>query len=300
MQPRGFESAREFIWNNARLVERRLFDCLFGGGSRRMVVSALKAYQNPDGGFGNALEPDKRCPESQPVDVQEAFHILDWIGALEDPELREGVIRELVLPACDFLVTITTPEGGVPFALPSVNAYPHAPWWTVEGTPQASLNPTAGIAGLLLKHRIEHPWLEKAVDYCWTAIEASDSNWYHDVTQMAVFLQHAPDGARAQRLLSGLVERIARPGAVELDPQAEGYVKKPLDWAPHPGSPFRSLFDDETIARHLAALEARQQDDGGWPISWEPVSPGVALEWRGRVTIEALETLRAYGVLETR
>lgn len=295
MQPQGFSSAQEFMWKNARLLDRQLFDRLFCGGASQGVVAALRAYQNPDGGFGHALEPDKRCPESQPVDVEQAFHILDWIGAFDDPEISGTVVREMVLPACDFLVSITTPEGGVPFALPSVNDYPHASWWTVEGTPPPNLNPTAGIAGLLLKHQIEHPWLEKAVDYCWQAIEASESNWYHEVVLMVAFLEHAPDRARAERNLARIKERIALPGAVELDPQAGGYVKKPLDWAPVPGSLFRSLFDDDTIARHLAALAALQQEDGGWPISWGAVSPGVELEWRGRVTIEALWTLKAYG-----
>src|SRR5690242_20846862 len=63
-----FERAEEFIWHNARLLERRLFDFHFRSGSSQAVLSALRAYQNEDGGFGNALEPDIRCPESQPVD----------------------------------------------------------------------------------------------------------------------------------------------------------------------------------------------------------------------------------------
>ena len=49
------------------------------------------------------------------------------------------------------------------------------------------------------------------------------------------------------------------------------------------------------MQRHLAALAAQQQPDGGWPISWPPISPGVELEWRGWRTILALLTLRAYG-----
>ena len=52
--------AREFIWRNGRLLDRHLFACLFDGGQREPVLAALRAYQNADGGFGNALEPDKR------------------------------------------------------------------------------------------------------------------------------------------------------------------------------------------------------------------------------------------------
>jgi hypothetical protein len=61
------ESAETFIWNNARLLERHLFAFLFKEGSRQNVIAAVSAYQNEDGGFGNALEPDKRTPSSQPL-----------------------------------------------------------------------------------------------------------------------------------------------------------------------------------------------------------------------------------------
>src|SRR6266699_2473431 len=144
------QKAQDFTWRNARLIERYLFTCLFDNGSKEPVLAALRAYQNEDGGFGNALEPDKRCPSSQPQDIEIALHILDAIGTLDEL---------MVIRACDYLVTITTPEGGVPYALPSVNAYPHAPWWTVEENPPASLNPTAAIAGLLFKYGIQGCWM---------------------------------------------------------------------------------------------------------------------------------------------
>ncbi|MBI4926641.1 MAG: hypothetical protein HY835_02670, partial [Anaerolineae bacterium] len=64
-----FSRAADFIWKNARLLDRRLFAFDFLDGSAEAVVSALAAYQNADGGFGNALEPDKRTPYSTPVDV---------------------------------------------------------------------------------------------------------------------------------------------------------------------------------------------------------------------------------------
>jgi hypothetical protein len=58
------------------------------------VLAALLPYQNEDGGFGNALEPDKRCPSSQPQDIECALHILDAIDALHD---------SMVMRACAIL-----------------------------------------------------------------------------------------------------------------------------------------------------------------------------------------------------
>jgi hypothetical protein len=57
------------------------------------------------------------------------------------------------------------------------------------------------------------------------------------------------------------------------------------------------LFEEAELTAHLDALEAAQCEDGGWPISWDPPSAASRLEWRGRWTVEALVTLRAYGRL---
>ncbi len=54
-------------------------------------------------------------------------------------------------------------------------------------------------------------------------------------------------------------------------------------------------FANDLTEAHLDALAARQQDDGGWPISWTAPSPASEFEWRGRWTLEALLCLRAYG-----
>lgn len=56
--------ARNFILTHTRLLERRLFEVCFAGASAASVGQVVRAYQNPDGGLGHALEPDVRCPES--------------------------------------------------------------------------------------------------------------------------------------------------------------------------------------------------------------------------------------------
>ena len=278
--------AQDFIWKYARLLERQEFAHLFAGGPKQPVLSALKAYQNADGGFGNALEPDKRNIESQPVDVEIGLQVLDRSGAFDDPMVRQ---------VCDFLETITTPEGGVPFALPSVKKYPRAPWWEADDNPPASLNPTASLAGLLLKHRVDHPWVRRAEAYCWKAIAATETTEFHDVLPIVTFLENAPDRQRAQTELERVAKRVAAADVVSYDPNAEGYIKTPLDWAPSPDRYLRCLFSDEVIQTQLEALAAKQQPDGGWSINWSPVSLAVEYEWRGMVTNGALHTLKAYG-----
>ncbi len=122
--------ATDFIWRAARLLDRRRFDALFLGGPPEAVVEALEPYRNADGGFGNALEPDIRAPLSQPVPTWTALCILDETGGF-----GEWAVEPLISRACDYLQSITTAEGGVPFVLPSVRDYPRAPWWETDDHP---------------------------------------------------------------------------------------------------------------------------------------------------------------------
>jgi hypothetical protein len=291
MQSHIFDLAQDFIWRNARLIDRYLFAALFQQGPKAAVITALKAYQNPDGGFGGAIEPDMRAPNSQPIYAETALHYLNAIDALSDPQVQ----RELLIPLCGWLQSVTTEEGGIPFVLPTANDYPHTPWMGApDDHPPAALNPTASVTGLLRKGGVRHAWLERAVEYCWRNIEASLDDEYHTIMTEILFLQNAPNPTTAAGLITRIIERIRQPGKVELDPNAGGYVHMPLDWASQPDSPFRVLFDTDTLRFHLNRLAKRQQADGGWPITWDAVSPGAEMECRVRVTINALSILQAY------
>ena len=282
------DSAQTFILNNARLLERHLFAYLFQGGDRQNVLAALVAYQNEDGGFGNALEPDKRTRTSQPVDQEFALRILDDIGF--EPSIA--------LQICDFLETITR-DGGVPFVLPTVRDAPRAEWWNPEtDDPPPSINPTASIAGLLHKHHIQHPWLEGATDFCWRQIEHFQDLGGHDLLCILLFLEHVPDRDRAEDAFKKISAYLLESELIAYDPQASGYVFMPLAFAPAPDSICRPLFEDAIIQTHLEALARQQQEDGGWPITWNAISPACEMENRGIVTVRTLQTLKAYDYLE--
>ena len=286
MTDRLFESASDFIWRNARLLDRQRFAFHFLDREKSAVLAALRAYQNADGGFGNALEPDSRCPDSTPLAVMTTFYILDELDAFDDP---------LVLRACDYLETITTEAGGIPFTVPAINNYPHTPWMgTDDDNPPASINPTADIAGLLLKHKIEHPWLEKAVPFCWQAQDPSREG-FHDIMPAVQFLINTPDQERAAPILEAIKDTIQKKKLVVFDRNTEGYVKFPLDWAPSPQHFFHSLFSEQQIIDDQQALIAAQQEGGGWMLNWPPVSTASEAEWRGIKTLENLLVLKDYG-----
>lgn len=279
-------AAADFVWRNARLLDRARFAYLFQGGPRAAVIEALRPYQNGDGGFGNALEPDLRGPESQPQGAEVALWRLDEVNCFP---------AAMVERACDYLMTITTPDGGVPYVLPSVRAHPHAPWWETDDDPPASVNPTAPIAGLLHKHGVDHPWVGTATEFCWRAIETLEDLEPYDARAILVFLDYVPDRPRAEAAFARVGAMIVDRGLVALDPAAEGHVHSPLQFAPRPEVMARRLFTDAVIETHLDALVAAQAEDGGWPINWTAFTPAAGIEWRGWMTVNALHTLRAYG-----
>jgi hypothetical protein len=282
------DAAAGFVWRTARLLDRHRFAHLFLDGDRAPVLAALAAYQNPDGGFGNALEPDLRGPASQPEPVEVALGVLDEVDAMDHP---------MVAAACDWLVTATTPDGGVPFVLPSAAEHPRAPWWETQPDPPANLVPTAAIAGLLHKHRVAHPWLAGATDYGWRAIDAMAGTSPYEVRAVLPFLDHVPDRDRAEAAFSRVGALTLDQGLVALDPAATGEVHTPLDYAPTPDTMARRLFDDDVIAAHLDHLVASQQPDGGWNVSFPAWTEAAGLEWRAWATVHNLTVLRAYGRL---
>src|SRR5580658_10512237 len=158
MNAPDFDAAATFIAVHARVVDRRRFGRLFGGGPAGPVRDAVAAYRNDDGGFGHGLEPDCRAPGSQPPAVEMAFRIMDEADAWDDA---------LVRGACDWLAAVAPAEGGAAFveAGPqALDGWPHAPWWVPEADHPASLTPTGLISGTLHARGVGHPWLDRATE----------------------------------------------------------------------------------------------------------------------------------------
>ncbi|HXM54126.1 MAG TPA: hypothetical protein VOB72_01960 [Candidatus Dormibacteraeota bacterium] len=283
----AIEAAERFVWLSGRLLDRHRFAHLFRGADRTPALATLRAYQNPDGGFGHGLEPDLRGPISQPQPVELALRLLDEWDAMDDP---------MVAGACDYLVSITRSEGGVPFVLPSARAYPRGPWWEAGDEPPASLNPTAAIAGLLHRHRVGHPWLAPATAFCWERLERLERTETYEARCVLLFLEYTPDRPRAEAVLDRVGGLIEAQRLVALDPaDISDELPSPLDLVPGPDSLAAGLFSRDVVDAHLDALVAAQREDGGWPVDWEIWTPATGLEWRSWVTTEALKTLRAYG-----
>jgi hypothetical protein len=280
----SLERATDFIWRNARLLERTLFAHAFEGQPADTVTAAVLAYRNADGGFGHAMEPDVRAPDSMPLHCEIALR------ALRDAKIRDASIANNV---CDFLGTIADRDGHVPIVTAKIRDYPRAAHWTDPPAGGDSPNPTASLVGLLTWQGVEHRWLSRATEWCWARLEKPIGE-AHEILNALTFLEHAPDRSRAEKLASKVAAQIDAANWYLKDPASSSYGVTPLQLCPRPDSIGSRAFTDDLIEAHLDGLAARQMDDGGWPITWTAPSPASEMEWRGRWTLEALLCQRAH------
>jgi len=71
-----FDKAKTYILTQGRPLEQALYRYHFDGGLKEQILVELGGFQNSNGGFGNALEPDLRAPESSALRTTFALDIL--------------------------------------------------------------------------------------------------------------------------------------------------------------------------------------------------------------------------------
>jgi hypothetical protein len=284
--------ASTFMTTHARLIDRRRFELVTGQG-RAGVLPAVAAYRNDDGGYGWGLEPDLRSAESQPVGALHAFEAFAEVG------LDTGGLGAAL---CDWLASVTLPDGGLPFALPIGDPAGSGPWWLQSDPSQSSLHITSAVAGIA--HRVarhdpavrDHEWLARATDYCRRGIaELGAEAHSYELGYVLQFLDATHDVLPAAPAeLQRLVKLIPDDAALPVEGGVEGEALHLLDFSSEPGGPLRALLPPDAVGADLARLAAKQQDDGGWVVDFPSRTAAGALEWRGYATVNAVKILLAH------
>jgi hypothetical protein len=284
-------AAENFVWSAARLVDRHRYAMLLADGPAQPVIDALRGYRNPDGGFGHALEPDLRSPDSQPAPTLYALEILNEAGAAGG---------EIARDARAWIASIAEPDGGIPFVVPGFEGYPHAPWWAAAAsssgtTPEPGSFLTLALTAVLHAGGVsDDEWLARATEWSWRSIETTEQPGGYWLKYACAFLDAVPDEERARAAIAALTTRVD-PFAVAPLGGVEGEALRPLDLSPRPGSRSRGLVSESQVDAHLDVVESEQQEDGGWMFDWLAWSPAQTTDWRGNVTIRALTWLRDNG-----
>jgi hypothetical protein len=288
------DAAADFT--HARLLDRRRFDVVVRGAPPDGALAALEGHRNPDGGYGWGLEPDLRSTSSQPGPALHAFEVLDDIAPATTPRAAE---------LCDWLDSVSLADGGLPFALPIADAAGCAPFWAGADPTVSSLQITAIVAAVA--HRVAahdpavaaHPWLTRATRFCLEASAAIGDEPFAMELAFAIQLLDAARDAHPEsaELVARLGRHIPAGGSMPVRGGLEDEMMRPLDFAPFPGGPARTLFSQEALEADLQRLVDAQLDDGGWAVDYASYSPAAALEWRGHMTVRALTILRRNSII---
>ena len=91
----AFERARQFLRTQARLLDRALFEHRFEQSPAESVLRELAHFQNDDGGFGHALEPDMRAPTSSALATGIGLRLLRELDCAADHSMVQRAIKYL-------------------------------------------------------------------------------------------------------------------------------------------------------------------------------------------------------------
>jgi hypothetical protein len=303
----SFERARKFLLQHARPLERSLFLHRFEGAGTDGVLIALSSYQNLDGGFGRALEPDMRSPSSSSLATAIGLRILVELGSpAEEPIVRRAV---------SYLEGTFEKEMGVWRPVPlDVNSYPHAPWWHDGGGSLERIFdgfriiPRALVVAGLCHHSslVSADWLNDVTERTIESIESDPELGGGGGSD----LEYAIALAETEGLPSPWERRLRRrlleaiPKAVVADPERWGsYCLTPLRVISTPETIGADLVSD-LVQRHLDYQIDHQSAEGTWDPAWSwgdayPEAWAQArLEWRGHLALESLTRLKAFGRIE--
>lgn len=285
----------KFLQTNARPVDLALYNYFFQNGDAQVVSQELSKFQNEDGGFGNAIEPDLRLPQSTALGSWMAFGYINAISA----DLRLDVIRRGLNY---FIDTYDAERNGWAIVRPEVDSYPHAPWWDYKTAMEhfGWGNPSAEILGFLIKYSDgAAPIITALKKRALERIHEVNPASFHEVFNFKGLYDLADDDLKAQ-LKEPLIDLIRR--AVTTDSlQWTSYVATPLKFIDNPNDSFADIFGDPLIEQNLDFLINQIVDDDRWEPNWDWAGnyseqwENARMEWSGHLTVHNLRILRNFG-----
>lgn len=299
-----FEKARRFIYRNARPIDLALFKYHFENGSANDVITALSAYQNPDGGFGHGIEADNFNPNSVPLGVWKATEYIKETGGLEpDHPIIQGILKYLS-GGSDF----ETEHNQWLNTVPSSNDYPCAMWWKYSEEGRTfEYNPTAALAGFIIRYaKKQSPLYEKGVK-----IAKEAANW---------FIKNAPLERHIAVCFISLLDYCKEAGDMPFDGSAlsaklDEVIDRSIcrdtsrwgEYIPRPSAfpKWQGLHSDELKKLCRAECEyikSTQLADGSFYVPWQWSNYKewyIAENWcKATITIDNMLFLREFGSLE--
>lgn len=299
-----FEKARRFVYRNARPLDLARWQYHFEGGTRDAVINALSAYRNEDGGFGHGIEPDFLNPNSTPMGTWAAADIIHEVNLTDSAHpIIQGILRYL-----DSGADFDGEHGQWLNTVPTNNDYPHAIWWQYNNDDDFKYNPTAALAGFIIKYADKNSALyRKGCDIAKRAVE-----WFTDsapfseqhITGCFITLYNCIKASSVDIVdMSAFEQKLREQVKYNICPDREKWA---AEYVPMP-SDFRITRDSIFYADNadLAEYECdfivdTQMSDGGYKVTWQWYTEYKEFEvsanfWRAAITLKNMAYLSGFG-----
>ena len=270
----AISQSKAFIYQNGRLLERKLYEYFFdkgangAPGSQQACLKALLAYQNPDGGFGNGIEPDLLCPDSTAIGAETAMVVLDLLD-YQDPEIVE--------PLVDWILANQDEAGFINHPPQNLANFPFQPWWL-----RPDQNRILVLAALLKKWGIENKQLFARARKYYEGADFPETDNFYSYPFFA-YLYYCGVGEVDKAWLDHWVEQLP------------DLLKKQRGHFPLFGRYWfyaREFVSRETLEEEAAVISGALKEDGGLRTIY-PDLPW----WRPIFTLDGLIMLKKAGLL---
>lgn len=270
MLKKCYDLARSFVYRNARPLDLALWKYHFEDGGEDDVLTALAAYQNPDGGFAHAIEPDFWNENSTPIATWAAIGKLEQLGGVD----RSHPIVVGILKYLDSGKDLS--DGRWHNVVKSNNDYPHAVWWSCDGEGVPSDNPTVSLAGFIIKYADKTGRLyEKACGIARSAVERFvgggevEGHVLRCYMELYEFLTAAKvDIVDMSAFKTALYSAVRAAVCADSGKWMTEYVFKPSSFFDMTGLVF-DILGKELCAREAALIPGAQQKDGAFVVPWQ-------------------------------
>ena len=269
-----YTRAKKFILRNSRPLDMARWNYLFENGSKEDVISILETYQNTDGGFANALEPDCWNINSTPLQTWVATQIIKEIN-LDDK--NHPIIKGIL----NYLSSNDEFDGhrwkGLNTVVTNDN-YPHAPWWSYSQEHELTYNPTASLIGFILKYA------EKDTDIYKSACELSKEAYNYfkksfpleSMHESACFVElydymkecSICDLINMEEFKNLLQKQIKKVITYDTKIWNTDYVCKPSLFINSKSSDFY-LENKDICDFECQFILKTQNNDGSWKVTWD-------------------------------
>lgn len=303
-----YEAAKSFVYRNARPLDFALFRYHFEEGAAEDVLRILASYQNSDGGFGHALEPDNWNPASTPIATWAATQKLRALGV---PETADGLAAQRIIDGI-----LRYLDSGADFAdgkwyntVAGNNDYPHAVWWSCEqgeGVPHD--NPTVSLAGFALCYADKGSSLyQKAEQIVTKAVAAFIEKPVKEMHVLKVYLEllsYLEKSGRSalvdmESFRETLYDTIRNDVCKEPEKWYTEYVSKPSNYYDGTDRLF-AIFDRALCGKEAELMLKQQCPDGAWNVTWQWHTEYKEFEisanwWKSSMIIDNLLYLKGLG-----